>query len=343
MPELRKDPTTSRWVIVATERLVGPTGVLEGVRPDEQAGPGGCPFCEGNEAATPPEVHAERTNGAPVNGPGWSVRVVPNRIPALRVEGELDAAGDGLFDRLNGIGAHEVVIETPAHDARPGSMAEADLLRVLFAWRARLLDLQKDRRLRSVVVFKDHGPESGALLGHAHSQILALPIVPQSISAELAIATDHYAHKQRCLYCDLLRQETQGGRRVVYENARMVAVAPYAPRRPFETWIVPRQHAAALEHGPESDLIALAAALRATMRKLDVALDRPSFSYVLHSAPFGLADSPSYHWHLEILPAVGARAGRVSGLEWGSGFSVNPTTPEEAATFLREIPDVEAP
>ena len=165
---------------------------------------------------------------------------MPNRFPALKVEGGLDREGEGMFDRMNGIGAHEVVIETPDHDKTLASMTEVEIERVLSAFRARVLDLKQDRRFRYILLFKNHGAPAGATLEHSHSQLIALPIVPDFVRDEIEGARHHYADKERCVFCDIVRHELAAARRVILENADIVALAPYAPRFPFETWIVPR-------------------------------------------------------------------------------------------------------
>src|SRR6476619_7356218 len=240
MSELRKDPVTGRWVIISTDRQKRPTDFrLERhvVLRDEY-----CPFCAGREDLTPPEVFAYRQNGAGPNAPGWDLRVVPNKFPALRVEGVLDRHGEGMFDRMSGIGAHEVVIETTDHDKTFATMSEAEIARVLWAFRDRVHDLKNDIRFRYILLFKNHGAAAGATLEHGDSQLIALPIVPNFVREELDGAKRHYDAKERCVFCDVIRQEVSAGRRVIHENAEIVAIVPYAARFPFETWLLPRSH-----------------------------------------------------------------------------------------------------
>src|SRR5688572_4135108 len=177
--ELRKDPVTGRWVIISTERTKRLSDFqLESVSvtPDDH-----CPFCEGHEHMTPRELLARRRDGSHQDGPGWDLRVVPNQFPVLRVEGTLDRRGEGLFDRMNGIGAHEVIIETPRHQESMATMGERDIEQVLWAFRERVQDLKQDRRFRYIIVFKNHGAAAGAHLDHSHSQLIALPIVPREV------------------------------------------------------------------------------------------------------------------------------------------------------------------
>jgi UDPglucose--hexose-1-phosphate uridylyltransferase len=282
---------------------------------------------------TPPEVLSYRQNGSAPNGPGWDVRVVPNKFPALQVEGGLDREGDGIFDRMNGIGAHEVIIETPDHDRPFAAMSEPEIERVLSAYRERILDLKRDVRLKHILVFKNHGGAAGATLDHPHSQLIALPIVPEFVREELDGARQHFEVKERCVFCDIIRQELHDGRRVVQENADIVALAPYAPRFAFETWLLPKAHGARFEDAPRHVSDSLARMMKAVLQRLDRALETPPWNLVLHTAPSAGDFGDTYHWHVEIMP----RLTRVAGFEWGTGFYINPTAPEEAAKVLRSV------
>jgi UDPglucose--hexose-1-phosphate uridylyltransferase len=333
MPELRRDPIVDRWVIIAPDRARRPAELCA---PVERASGGACPFCPGHEDKTPPELLAVRPHdgpGAQRNRPGWSLRVFPNRQPALGIEGNLDAEGHGLYDRMNGIGAHEVIVETADHGRRLADLARGEVSNLVDAYRARILDLKRDMRFRYVMVFKNQGAAAGAALDHAHSQLIALPTVPKTVSDEMHGARSYWRYKERCVFCDIVRQETREAARLVYENAEMIVVEPYAARFPFETWILPRRHRAAFETCHRGELDALADALRTTLGLLRRALDDPPYNYMLHSAPFREEESPSYHWHVEIMPTLA----KVAGFEWGSGFHINPTPPEEAARFLRDL------
>jgi UDPglucose--hexose-1-phosphate uridylyltransferase len=333
MPELRKDPIVGRWVIIATERARRPHDFkVERELPKS----GVCPFCPGHEDKTPPEILAYRPADGPAaraNAPGWSLRVFANKFPALMVEGNLDREGDGVYDKMRGVGAHEVIVETPDHNKSFSQLSESEIEGVLEGYRARMVDLKRDLRMRYVMVFKNHGSVAGASLEHTHSQLIALPIVPKNVHEEMKGALDYYNYKERCVFCDIVRQEVQEKTRLVYENAAFVVVEPYAPKFPFETWVLPRAHRSSFEATPKPEFSLLANALRVALRKLHFALDDPPYNFILHTAPFTEADTPHYHWHIEIMPTLT----HVAGFEWGSGFYINPTPPEEAAQFLREI------
>jgi UDPglucose--hexose-1-phosphate uridylyltransferase len=330
MSELRKDPVTGRWVIISTERRKRPSDF----RPESVSiGPNdACPFCEGHEHMTPGELLAHRRNGSHANAPGWDLRVVPNQFPVLRVEGSLDRQGEGLFDKMSGIGAHEVIIETPRHQDSLATMDEDAVEQVLWAFRERVQDLKQDRRFRYIIIFKNHGAAAGASLDHPHSQLIALPIVPREVRDEVDGARVHFTAKERCVFCDIVRQETLDTRRLIAENADMVAVAPYAPRFPFETWILPKRHQSLFEDAPRHEYAALARLLGDILRRMNRALRNPPYNLLIHSAPLAEAAGDYYHWHVEIIPTLT----KVAGFEWATGFYLNPTAPEEAAEVLRD-------
>ena len=330
MPELRKDPLTERWVIVAPERADRPHAFL---KPQGEGDQASCPFCPGNEAMTTSELYAVREPGSQRNGPGWSLRVIPNRFPALRIEIAPQRTGEGLFDQAGGTGAHEVIIESPDHKATLSKMSAAQVANVLRAWQARMADLSRDPRLLAAQVFRNFGVASGATLSHPHSQLIALPMVPVELAQELATCAEHFARKARCLVCDLLAQELKAGSRVVLQNEQAVVLAPYASQGPFELHVYPKAHRAGFENAPAPELSGLAEALRTALRKLDVALDGPAYNLYLMSAPLRTApDAPGYHYRLVIKPTLT----QPGGFEWSTGFCINPTPPEEAARFLQQ-------
>jgi len=336
MPELRKDPVTGRWVIISTDRAKRPTDFSR--EPVRMKG-GFCPFCPGNESKTPPEVLAFRPqpDGGPAperDTPGWRVRVVPNKFPALGIEGNLDRQAEGMFDRMNGVGAHEVIIETPEHNLTLANLPIKRVEDVIWAFRDRIIDLRQDKRFKYILIFKNHGEPAGASLEHPHSQLIALPIVPRQVIEELQGAKQYYTYKERCIFCDAIRQEQEAGVRVVSENADFLTISPYAPRFPFETWILPKRHESAFENSTSQSYENLARAIQTLLAKSNLVLDNPSYNFIIHTSPLQEANNDYYHWHIEVMPKLT----KVAGFEWGSGFYINPTPPEEAARFLREAP-----
>ncbi len=328
MPELRKDPILGRWIIIAKERGKRPTDFI--VEPPATKG-GFCPLCPGNEKTTPPEVLRYGDAAHQPNTPGWNLRVVPNKFPALVIEGDLDKAGEGLYDKMNGIGAHEVVIETPNHEETFVSLPPERMMQVFFAFRDRLIDLAHDPRFRYVMVFKNHGKAAGASLEHSHSQLVALPILPRMIVSELAGSKEYYNYKERCIFCDIIHQERRDGSRVVCENERFIVITPFAPRSPFEMWVLPRQHSSAYINMDDESFRQLSAIFSECLRRLDACIKDAPFNFVLHTAPLRSQPLEHFHWHFEIVPKLT----QIAGFEWGSGFYINPTPPEEAAKYLR--------
>ncbi len=331
MSELRKDPIVSRWVIISEERGKRPSDFA----PDENKKKSGhCPFCEGHEHHTPPEILAYRHGQSERNKPGWFLRVVPNKFPALQIEGELSPSGEGVFDRMHGVGAHEVIIETPDHQKDLTDLQSGEFQKIFCAYRDRITDLKRDTRFKYILIFKNHGSAAGATVEHTHSQLIATPVIPRTIAEELQGAKNHYDIKERCVFCDMIRQEMTDTRRRVAENEKFIALEPFAARFPFETWILPKHHQSHFEEEPESHYSFLADIFLETLKRLHIALDNPPYNYVLHTSPVNQKDDANtYHWHIEIMPKLT----KIAGFEWGSGFFINPTPPEQAAEYLKQI------
>ncbi len=329
MPELRKDPISGGWVIIAVERGKRPTDFIS---PPVQRKRGGfCPFWPGNERTTPPEIMAFRPSSTQANTSGWTLRVMPNKFPALQIYGDLNRSGEGMFDKMNGIGAHEVIIETSDHQLSLASMPLKSVEDVLWAYHLRLTDLKKDPRFKYVLIFKNEGEAAGASLEHSHSQLIALPIVPKLVREEVDSSRRYFEFKERCIFCDVINQEMDWGRRVIYENSGYIAIAPFAPRSPFETWILPKKHESAF-YPPNKSFAGLAECLQRILKQTDRILDTPPYNFIIHTSPFMEEINDYYHWHIEIMPKLTS----IAGFEWGTGFYINPTLPEEAARFMRE-------
>ena len=340
MPELRYDPLRERWVIIAVERARRP-GDFEVIKEERKLTV--CPFCYGNEDKTPPEIFAIREPGTAPNTPGWKVRVVPNKYPALRVEEELVREGVGLFDKMSGVGAHEVVIETPHHELSLADLTIEEIKDVLVAYRERLNDLRKDVRLRYILIFKNHKSTAGASLAHSHSQIIATPVTPTIVSQELRISKEHFLKKERCIFCDIIKQELAIGSRIVFDDGKYIAWCPFASSFPFEAWLFPKRHCYDFGLLTDEELLDLARALKELLLRIKLTLDDPPYNFVLHTSP-SLHPRPGkpdywgtikydYHWHLELVP----RLTKIAGFEWGTGFYINPTPPEVAAEYLRKV------
>ncbi|MGB5684582.1 MAG: galactose-1-phosphate uridylyltransferase [Candidatus Electrothrix sp.] len=331
MPELRKDPILGRWIIIARERSKRPTDFAVDT---PVTGGGFCPLCPENEKTTPSEVLVYgRDSHRPANTSGWKLRVVPNKYPALVIEGELDKQGEGLYDRMNGIGAHEVVIESPDHADQFSFLPHDQMILTFRAFQERIRDLSHDDRFVYVMVFKNNGRAAGASLEHTHSQLVALPVMPRMLAAELQGSKSYYGYKDRCVFCDIIRQEVQQDTRVVCENERFVTLAPFAPRTPFEMWILPKKHNSSYVNQDEDSLADLTSIFSETLRRLDACIPGIPYNFVLHTQPLQSGSLEYYHWHFEIVPKLT----NIAGFEWGTGFYINPMPPEDACRYLRQV------
>jgi UDPglucose--hexose-1-phosphate uridylyltransferase len=341
MPELRRDPIIGRWVIIATERAKRPDQFAVGKEEEHLKEGEKCPFCEGNESMTPPEIYALRKPGTQPNKPGWEVRVVPNKFPVLGVEGELDRRGRGMYDLINARGAHEVVIETPLH-IKEHQIPEGHICKILNVIIGRMQDLERDSRIRYVLAFKNYGKVAGGShIVHSRSQLMGTPVTPKRVKEELVGARRYFEYKERCVYCDMIRQECDSAKRVIAQVGDFIAINPFASRFPFETWLLPIRHACDFHRTRSEDVTNLARLMWQGFARMTKALGDFPYNLIIHTAPFrnyrkkGYWDTiqEDYHWHIEMMPMLT----RVAGFEWGSGFYINPMPPEDACKFLKEI------
>ncbi|MEM7166091.1 MAG: DUF4921 family protein [Planctomycetota bacterium] len=331
MSELRKDPFLERWVIIAEERGQRPTTIQAA---DTAADRSTCPFCAGNEAETEPEIFAVRDADTAPNGPGWQVRVVPNRYPALRPDAPDVAAVEEneLLQRQPGVGHHEVIIEGP-HTRSVSEIPTPEFAEVVGVYRERYRTLAKDDTLRSAVLIKNVGAAAGASIEHSHSQLIATPVLPMLLQRELVTAAEWSKRHESCLWCSWLATEQTAGSRVVARNDYVTVLCPYAPRFPYETWLLPTQHASHFEHADDACVEVLAEMLHRSVTAIERCLGEPAYNYVVHSAPLGESTRSDYHWRMEVLP----RVTRVAGYEQATGFYINPLSPERSAQELRAV------
>lgn len=329
MSELRKDPIINRWVIISTERAKRPSDLMV-----EKSRPRGgfCPLCPGNEDKTPSEVFAFRDQNSSINGSGWKLRVVPNKFPALVIEGDLNRQKEGMYEKMQGIGAHEVIIETTDHNANASTLSVIDFKNILFAYQQRTNELKKDSRFRYISIFKNYGEVAGASMEHPHSQVIALPVAPKRAVEEMSGAEEYYEKNKSCVFCDIVKQELKVRDRIVVENDHFLAFEPYAPRFPFETCVLPKEHMSSFEATGNDLFGSMADCLSLVLKKINKALGFPPYNYILHNSLTDNSENDFYHWHFEIIP----RLTKVAGFEWGTGFYINPTPPEQAAQHLRE-------
>jgi UDPglucose--hexose-1-phosphate uridylyltransferase len=331
MSEIRRDPVVGRWVIVDTDHPNKP----EDFEYEQYIPKGGvCPFCYGNESMTPPEINSFRDPNTAPNTPGWSVRVVPNKFPALQIEGDLDRRGVGIYDMSNGIGAHEVLIETPYHNKDIPDLLDQEVENIISMSCTRAKDLIKDQRFKYIMLFRNYGKAAGASLEHPHTQIVALPMVPKNAMEEIRGAQHYFEYRERCIFCDIIRQEIQEKERIILENKYFLSFCPFVSRFPFEIWIIPKKHNPYFCHMLPEEIPSLAVILKDTITRVKKVFANLSYNFIIHSSPISAdGDIEYYHWHIEFMPKLM----RVAGFEWGTGFYIDPTPPELAVQYLKTV------
>lgn len=322
--ELRKDPITRSWVVAGHREIACETT-------------GGCPFC--------PEKTSSRNALLRLPGQGTSqVVVFPHPDPLFRVEGDPQRRADGIYDQMQPIGADEIVIETPEHNRKLEDLTDDQVTLVTEAWRQRIEDLKRDRRFKYVSVYKNFGALAGQESSHANSQVTATTFMPRRVLHELRAAREWYHEKERCVFCDIVKQEERQKKRVVDTQGDYVALCPYSSRVPYEVWLIDRRHNHLFEQPlPGTNRRQLAALLRRILRR--IRLIAPAYHLVVHTSPniihpkgetnteYWKTIADDYHWHIEILPIVETRSKSYSIKE----VYYNAILPEEAAERLRKL------
>jgi UDPglucose--hexose-1-phosphate uridylyltransferase len=329
MSELRQDRTTGTWVIAAPQRARRPHMHAPAGRPPQLARfDPSCPFCPGNEAQLPGIIAETKAAGVP----GWSVRVVPNKFPAVLMRQDAKALNDADHRARPGRGAHEVIIESPWHDADLAGMTAGELATIAAVYRARSRALLAQDGIETAILFHNHGRGAGASLAHTHAQIVALDFVPPRVAAVNDWGKRYYGEHGRCALCDELASELKIGKRIVDENGQFVVLVPFAAEHPFELWIVPKRHQASFTALGDDELPAFAALLGRSLARLKAVLDDPPYNFAIDSAPKRESAAPHLHWRLRIAPEVAIWG----GFELGAGLPINPSSPEDDAQRLRE-------
>jgi UDPglucose--hexose-1-phosphate uridylyltransferase len=329
MSEIRQDPTTGALVIIAPGRAGRPGARLSSAaarrhlpRYDER-----CPFCPGNEAQLP-GIIAETPTKEP---PGWLSRVVPNKYPALAADAVAPSEQDAAHTTIAGRGFHEVIIESPYHDADLASMEITQISEVVATYHRRFVALSQHAGVEAVVLFRNHGSRSGASLVHPHAQAIALPLVPPRLQAMSDWADRQGAQTGCCPTCAELAREIEAAERVVEESSHFVALVPFAAEVPCEQWLVPRRHHASFADTRADELADLAVLLRGALQRLKTAHDDPPYSFAIESAGSSRHAGPYLHWRLRIVPDLV----NWGGFERGAGMPINPSAPEADAAALR--------
>lgn len=333
MSEFRQNPLTGQWVIVAGERSRRPTMEPQNkARWEAPAYDAHCPFCPGNEVETPPTVFEMRDSSG---GEHWQVRGFSNKFPALGPDAASAAhTSSPLFLALPGRGEHQVLVETPVHNRFAASRTEREMVRLMEAYQQRHLSLMEEPWVEYVLVFKNHGQEAGTSQEHPHSQIIASPIMPDSVHRRGELAHEHYRRNKTCLMCQVVEEEARAAWRVVFQEQQFIVFNPFAASRPAETWIVPTEHQASFAQASGEDVTGLASVLLKALKKLSVGFGDPDFNYVLHTSPKSAENQhPEYwHWYLQIIPRMSTTA----GFELGSGIFINTMPSEQTAAIMRD-------
>jgi UDPglucose--hexose-1-phosphate uridylyltransferase len=333
MPELRQNPATKEWVIVATERAKRPEDFAPPKAEEKTEVKDQCPFCEGNEASTPPEIFAYRTYGTKPNTPGWWIRIIPNKFPALVPQGNIRRIKQEEFFRyMDGVGEHEVIIESPRHNQTIAILEQKQVEEIFLAYRERYITLSQDPRFELVMLFKNHGIAAGTSVRHPHSQVIATPITPMHVRSRLEEAMRYFDDNGECVFCAMIAKEIIFKERIVFETDNFLVFVPFAASSPFETWVLPKKHDSSFESTTPERTKELGYVMKATLLKIYKSLNDPDYNFVIRSSPSHEKDVEYYHWHIQIIPRVTS----VAGFELGSGIFINSVIPEAAAKFLRD-------
>ncbi len=330
MSEFRQDPTTGSFVIIAPERGGRPGAWFVSSRAEERLPrfDERCPFCPGHEAQLPGIV-AETPSK---DSPGWSTRIVPNKFPALTPGAVAPSIHDGVHETIAGKGFHELIIESPFHDADLATMEISQISDVVTTYHRRFLELSQRPEIATVVLFRNHGARSGASLAHPHAQVIALPLIPPRLQAMASWARRQSAQTGQCPTCAELARERKADERLIEETADFVALVPFAAEVPSELWLVPKRHSASFAWIRADELADLAALLRRALQRLKKAHGDPPYSFAIESAGLDADAAPHLHWRLRIAPDLV----NWGGFERGSGMPINPSAPETDAALLRD-------
>jgi UDPglucose--hexose-1-phosphate uridylyltransferase len=330
VPEIRYNIITREWVIIATERAKRPEEFAKpNLRREPQpAHSAACPFCPGNEDKTPPASYRTPAEGK------WQVRVIPNKFAALDAKGELIRRSEGLKRIISGVGIHEVIIETPAHDKTLALLSDAEMEHVIRTYQQRYNAVTDDARVAHVTLFKNHGERAGTSLEHPHSQLVGTPIIPPQVRERMENALRFYDETGECIFCSVMSEELLDHARIIAQTAHFVCFVPYAALTPFHIWIYPLRHTANFADATDEELSDLARLLRRLLRKIYYGLDNPDYNLSVRTPPREARGLRYYHWYVSVIP----RVTRVAGFEIGSGMFINVALPEASAEYLRKVP-----
>ncbi|MEW6067989.1 MAG: galactose-1-phosphate uridylyltransferase [Nitrospirota bacterium] len=328
MSELRLNLVTREWVIISSERAKKPEDFRQRrykkILPEYSES---CPFCIGNEYMTPDEIMRVSDNDR------WSVRVIPNKFFVLSSEGQKMRKNEGLKYLVTGVGRHEVIIESPLHNAPIALLPVNNIASIIKTYKDRFIAVYNNPMIDHVIIFKNQGENSGTSIVHPHSQLIGMPITPFQVRERIFEARRYFDHTGECLMCASLKDELNDGKRVILNTEHFVTFIPYAALSPFHIWIFPKRHVATFGDILDEEIIDLANNLKTILSKLYYGLENPDFNYVIRSEKLKECEVEYFHWYISIVP----RVSQTSGFELGSGIYTNPSIPEEVAEFLRRV------
>ena len=336
MPEMRMNPITGDWTIIATERAKRPHSSVteEDIFMRGDAHDPECFFCYGNEHTTPPEVLVYREKQKTSNNQNWTLRVVTNKFSALNLNKEMCIEDDNpLKVCCYARGMDEVVIESPHHTLNTALFPQEQIELVLKAYKERYIALSKEPSIKYITMFKNNGSHAGASILHPHSQIIATPVIPPVIEQEIEGAKKYFKKNKRCIYCDMIETELKDKSRIIYENNEFLSFAPYASKSPFELWVIPKFHNDSYYKLTDKQIKSLSEVWKATLYKLYAGLNNPPYNYFIHTSPTQKNIQKFYHWHMELIPKMTILA----GFELGTGMYINIAIPEQSAEYLRKV------
>ena len=326
MSEIRYNSITGDWVIIAVERSKRPMNFKDATAAANiPAYVETCPFCAGNESASPDEEFRISDDRG-----GWRIRTVRNKFSALSFKGEPIALNHGQRT-INGVGRHEVIIESPKHNRFMAFHSPQETADLFSVYLNRFNAFYEDKRVKHVILYKNHGPEAGTSLEHPHSQVVGTPVVPGQVVQRIELAERSYRESGQCLFCRTIEEEVAGQKRLVAETAHFIAFIPFASLSPYHVWIFPKEHSACFSAISAAALSDLGTLLVKVLGKLYTALKNPSFNFVIRSLSPQEADLPYFHWYLAIVP----RISKAAGFELGTGMYINSSVPEDSAENLR--------
>lgn len=325
--ELRQDPVTGDWVVIATGR---------GKRPEEfanqdkeevsQDSDHKCFFCYPEETGQEKDVliYTDSKND-------WTLRVFPNKYPAFSRGKRMKHWEEGPYFGMDGTGYHELVV-TRDHEKSLGQLDPMQVAEVIDAYQDRYISLMNKKSVNYIDIFHNHGKKAGASISHPHSQLVAIPVISPYVNGELSGAETYYRQNKECIYCAMFSWEQEHGKRMVFENDEYLAFCPFASRAAFEVWVVPKKHKPYFERTSREEKVKVGEVLQKVLEKIGKGLNNPDYNFYIHTSPCDGKDYPHFHWHIEILPRTSVWA----GFELSTGVEISTIEPEEAASFLKK-------